>query len=79
MEDIFLGLVDDPQLLLVAVAAVFEEIEDPPQQGIKITPYRVNEAWIGICRKIGDQFLKLLEMFVDEITAAAAQLLVVGG
>lgn len=30
VEDIVLRLVDDPQLLLVAVAAVFEEVEDFP-------------------------------------------------
>ena len=30
MQDVFLRLVDDPQLLLVAVAAVFEEVEDFP-------------------------------------------------
>ena len=28
MKDIFLGLINDPQFLLVAVAAVFEEVED---------------------------------------------------
>lgn len=28
VEDVVLRLVDDPQLLLVAVAAVFEEVED---------------------------------------------------
>lgn len=36
MEDVVLRLVDDPQLLLVAVAAVFEEVEDFAKEGVEI-------------------------------------------
>lgn len=36
VEDVVLRLVDDPQLLLVAVAAVFEEVEDFAKEGVEI-------------------------------------------
>ena len=41
VEDIVLRLVDDPQLLLVAVAAVFEEVADLVQNVVKIVEKRL--------------------------------------
>ena len=44
VEDIVLRLVDDPQLLLVAVAAVFEEVADLVQNVVKIVEKRLGES-----------------------------------
>ena len=44
MEDVVLRLVDDPQLLLVAVAAVFEEVADLVQNVVKIVEKRLGES-----------------------------------
>lgn len=44
MKDIFLGLINDPQFLLVAVAAVFEEVADLVQNVVKIVEKRLGES-----------------------------------